>query len=66
MLQVRDLLESAYHATEQPEIDVVICRYANQSAQKPRKKSIDSYLNDAEDGQKTNGEFSEFASTALK
>lgn len=67
MIQVRELLESAYNSTEQSDIDLVICRYVTKHTHKSlRKKSIDSYLTEIDDTPRNQPEFNEFASTALK
>lgn len=65
MQQIRDLLESAYNRKDQTDIDMVICRYG-MFKPKLRKKSIDSYGSYLNDDHQTNGEYTEFASTALK
>lgn len=67
MIQVRELLESAYNSTDQGDIDLVICRYVTKQTHRSlRKKSIDSYLTDIDDLARTQPEFNEYASTALK
>lgn len=67
MLQVQELLSDSTKGTNRCEIDLVICRYATNSNEKLRKKSIDSLLN-TDDGGATSFErsYNEYASTALK